>query len=160
MTIANLRSGDVFTAQFNPEEIERQVGVNYTRLTVLGLSHEVLQFQNRANEKLKFKLYFDKRATTEAAELVEKKAAERQLDALTVGSKKAQDIAGGGPPDALFEFGEHFLLRVRVLSLKYQYKRFSFDGTPIHFSVDVEIEEIRDKRLYAEDVLTHGLQRE
>jgi hypothetical protein len=153
--IGNLRSGDIFSAQFNPEQIERQIDVNYTRLGVLGMSHEVLQYQFRQNEKLKFTLYFDARSTEQG----DQATAEKYLDALTLSSREARDIAGGGPPDALFLWPGLLSMRTRVTQLKYTYKRFAPTGERVYFMVDVQLEEARDTRLYAEDVLKHGLQR-
>lgn len=153
--IGNLRSGDVFNAQFNPEQLERQVDVIYTRLGVLGNSFEVLQYQFRPNEKLKFTLYFDSRSTQQG----DQATAERYLDALTLPTREAKDIAGGGPPDALFLWPRLITMRTRVTQLKYTYKRFAPTGERIYFMLDVQLEEARDTRLYAEDVLRHGLQR-
>lgn len=154
--IGNLSSGDIFNAQFNPEQLERNVDVNYTRVAPLGNSHEILQYQFRQNEKLKFTLYFDSRSTEQG----DQRTAERLLDALTLPSRSGQDIARGGPPDALFLWPGLVTIRCRVTSLKYTYIRFSpFTGERIHFKVDVSLEEARDSKLYAEDVLENGLQR-
>lgn len=154
----NLRSGDVLTAQFNPEELKREFGVNYERLAILGMSHEQLQFKNRGNEKYTFTLFFDSRSTDN--DTIDPKDIENRIDAMTLGSEQARDIAGGGPPDVLFEWGDHLLLNTRIMGLKYSYKRFTRNGIPVHFSVEVSLEEARDQRLYAEDVLRYGLQRE
>lgn len=155
VNIINLRSGDVFSAQFNPQELERMVSVNYAQQGIMGMSHQQLQFQYRNNETLKFTFYFDSRST-DAGDLV---TAERMLDATTLGSRAAQTISGGGPPDVIFQWGDYFHLRCRVQKLKYNYKRFTLRGQPIYFSCEVDVTEIRDERLYAEDVMANGLVR-
>lgn len=154
--IGNLRSGDIFNAQFTPEQLERQVDVTYTRVAPLGNTHEVLQYQFRPNEKLKFTLYFDARSTEQG----DQRSAEKYLDALTLPSREGQDIDRGGPPDALFLWPDLVTICCRVTQLKYTYLRFSpFTGERIHFKVDVSLEEARDTKLYAEDVMENGLQR-
>ncbi len=156
LQIGNLRTGDIFNAQFVPEQLERQVDVNYTRVAPLGNTHEILQYQFRQNEKLQFTLLFDSRSTEQG----DQATAERQLDALTLPSRDGQDIEGGGPPDALFLWPGLVTIRCRVTKIKYTYIRCSpFTGERIHFKAEVAVEEARDSKLYAEDVLEYGLQR-
>jgi hypothetical protein len=156
MSIANLRTAEIITAQYNPTEFKRTVTVVYNRLGILGQSHQQLQYQLRENEKFNFTLTFDLRGNPDEDPLLTC----RKLDALTVGSSQNLDIAGGGPPDCLFEWPNFLLLVCRITKLEYNYKMFSPEGVPIHFTVGVDLEEARDFRLYAEDVVQFGLQRE
>ncbi len=156
MSLGNLRSNDVLEAQFNPDELERTVAVAYARQAPMGHSHEVLQYQFRKNETLDYTLTFD--SLCGQGSRIE---AERTLDAMTAGSNAAQDIASGGPPDVLMLWPGVLLMKVRILTLKYTYKRFAVaaDGRVTFFTVKVSVEEARTKRLYAEDILRRGLQR-
>lgn len=156
MTLGNLFSNDIMEAQFNPEQLERTVSVAYARLAVIGHSHEVLQYSFRKNESLSFELCFD--SLCGAGSKIE---AANQLDAMTAGSREAQDIASGGPPDVLFLWPGVLKMRVRIIDLKYKYKRFAWakGGQPTWWSVQVNVEEARTTRLYAEDIRRNGLMR-
>lgn len=154
--IGNMRTGDIVTAQFNPAELERKVGVAYTQLEVLGLSYQPLQYKFRPNETLKFTLHFDARSIDSG----DQKDVERYLDALTLPTIERKDIAGGGPPDVLFLWPGLLTMRCRVTEITYKYKQFAPTiGERIHFSTDISVVEARDTPLYAEDVLRVGLQR-
>jgi len=158
MSLGNLRDFEALTAQFNPEQLKRSVKVTYTRLGVMGHSHEQLQYQFRPNEQLSFTLHFD-RHSTDTGEATEKDVS-ALLDAMTLSSRAAQDIAGGGPPDVLLLWPGVLEVKSRITSLDYDYKRFSADGGEVTlFSVDVKLEEARTTRLYAEDVRQNGLRR-
>jgi Contractile injection system tube protein len=158
MSLANMVSQDVFTAQYNPADLKRIVGVAYARLGVLGYSSETLQYQFRNNEKLTFTLLFDtlsQTGGTSSAFLVQS-----ILDAMTVGSQAAQDTASGGPPDVLFLWPGVLQFIVRVTKIEYSYTRFAFaDGTPTYFGAKVEVEESRTNRLFAEQIRQSGLMR-
>lgn len=156
MSLGNLRDFEALTAQFNPEQLKRTVAVTYARLGIMGQSHEQLQYQFRPNEKLSFDLHFDAHSLgTGNAKASDVQAT---LDAMTLPTRAAQDIAGGGPPDVLMLWPGVIEIRCRITTLEYAYKRFaSTDGTATLFSVSVSVEERRDKRLYAEDVRQSGL---
>jgi hypothetical protein len=59
MSIANVSTGDSVEAQFNPNELEEALEVNWTRQTVPGLSHQPLQFVNTGNVKFTMELNFE-----------------------------------------------------------------------------------------------------
>jgi hypothetical protein len=156
MSLGNLVTNDVLTAQFNPDELERTVEVAYARLAPMGHSHEVLQYQFRKNEKLDYTLTFD-RLSREGGSREDVTAL---LDAMTVGSREAQDIPSGGAPDVLMLWPAVLVMKIRLTTLRYNYKRFaSSDGTPTYFTVKVTVEESRTTRLYAEDIRARGLRR-
>ena len=158
MSLGNLRSQEVLTAQFNPEKFARSVGVTYSRLGVLGFSSEVLQYQFRPNEKLTFELKFDR--LSQGAGTPTAFAVRAQLDAMTVGSRGAQDVASGGPPDVLILWPGVVQMIVRVTKLDHEDTRFSAtDNTPTFFSTKIEVEESRTNRLYAEDIRQYGIMR-
>ncbi len=155
MTLANLRSGDVLTAQYNPSDLKRVVKVAYARLGILGQSHQQLQYQWRDNESFDFELHFDKLSTDKG----DSTTAENLLDACTLPTRAAQTVGGGGPPDVLFMWPAVLTLRCRISELEYSYKRFALNGLQTYFTCKVKIEEARDTKLFAEDVLANGLMR-
>jgi hypothetical protein len=158
MSLTNMRSQDSITAQCNPEDLDRAVAVAYARVPPLGYSSEVLQFQFRPNEKLTFTMTWDRLATGGCPSFF---VVEGILDAMTVGSRSAQDIASGGPPDVLMIWPGVLQMIVRVTSIKWTIKRYanSSDGSPTFFAAKVDVEESRSNRLYAEDIRSNGLSR-
>lgn len=156
MSLGNMRSQDVLTAQYNPADLKRIVTVNYARLGVLGFSSEVLQYQFRPNEKLSFTLKFDR--LSQGGGTPSYATVAGTLDAMTVGSRAAQDIASGGPPDVLLLWPGVLQMVVRLTKIEYDHERYAVtDGTPTFFAAKVDVEESRTNRLFAEDIKQNGL---
>ena len=59
----------------------------------------------------------------------------------------------------LFIWPRFISLTCVITALSFKYSRFRLDGTPVQFTAKVAFEEIRDVRLYSEDVLRDGTQR-
>lgn len=153
VTLTNMVTLEELALPYRPEELSRTVDVGYSRLAPLGFSHEVMQFQFRKNEQLSFTFFVD----TESGVKVPDEAT-KILDAMTLSSQSAQNIASGAPPEVQLLWPGVLLMRTRIASLRYNYKRFSSaTGKPTWFSVAVTVEEAPQKRLWAEDVRSKGL---
>ena len=50
--LVNVSTAESIECLFNPTELTEKVEVNWSRLAVPGLSHQVLQFQNTGNRQL------------------------------------------------------------------------------------------------------------
>jgi len=157
MSIVNLSTTDSVEAQFNPADFEEALEVNWARQTVPGLSHQPLQFVNTGNVKFTLELNFE--AQDPAADLDQLLGARRFLQSLCYPRRGAADVAGGGPPRALFVWPTIVSLTCVITSLTFKYSRFNLAGTPVQFTAKLGLEEIRDVRLLSEDVLTSGSQR-
>ena len=157
MSIVNLSTTDSVEAQFNPADFEEALEVNWARQTVPGLSHQPLQFVNTGNVKFTLELNFE--AQDPAADLDQLLGARRFLQSLCYPRRGAADVAGGGPPRALFVWPTIVSLTCVITSLTFKYSRFNLAGTPVQFTAKVGLEEIRDVRLLSEDVLANGSQR-
>jgi hypothetical protein len=157
MSIANVSTGDSVEAQFNPNELEEALEVNWTRQTVPGLSHQPLQFVNTGNVKFTMELNFEVQDPSTDLETIH--LARRFLLSLCYPRRGAEDVVGGGPPRALFVWPGVISLTCVVTSLSFKYDRFNLEGTPVQFTAKVTLEEIRDVRLLSEEVLADGSQR-
>jgi hypothetical protein len=157
MSIANVATGDSVEAQFNPTEFEEALEVNWARQTVPGLSHQPLQFVNTGNAKFTLELNFE--ALDPTTDLEQIHFARRFLQSLCYPRRGAEDVAGGGPPRALFVWPNVVSLTCVVTGLSFKYSRFNLDGTPVQFTTKVTLEEVRDVRLLSEDVLADGTRR-
>src|SRR5512137_1642944 len=131
MSVANVESGDSVEAQFNPNELEEALEVNWTRQTVPGLSHQPLQFVNTGNVKFTMELHFE--AHDPAVDLETIHRTRRFLQSLCYPRRGAENVIGGGPPRALFVWPGVISLSCVITALSFKYARFNLDGTPIQF---------------------------
>lgn len=157
MSIANVATGESVDAQFNPTDFEEALEVNWARQTVPGLSHQPLQFVNTGNAKFTLELNFEVQDPTTDLERIH--LARRFLQSLCYPRRGAEDVVGGGPPRALFVWPGVISLTCVLTALSFKYGRFNLDGMPVQFTAKVTLEEIRDVRLFSEDVLADGTQR-
>lgn len=173
MTIFNLKTGFGISAQFNPEELNEKMAAVYNRLAVLGLSHQPMQYQYTENLKVAFDLGFDAMserdiitqgggamhsafAHTVTPVMQGIQGARRFMMSLLLPSRGAQDVSGGAPPRCQFIWPQLYSITCRVTSLTGTHKRFAMKGLPTSFVLKVELEEVRDVRLYSEDVFDMG----
>ncbi len=166
MTIMNISNGDALGfdaaggAQFNPTELEEDLTVNWNKLAVLGLSHMPLQYQQTDNHALSVDLAFRAWDDTGANRIVSIQAARRFLLSLCYSSRNSPaTVIGGAPPRCLFVWPTLIEFVCVVKKLHFHHTLFNTQGAPVHFSCKVDVEEIRDFRLYSEDVYTMGTQR-
>lgn len=157
MSIANVSSGDSIEAQFNPTEFEEALEVNWARQTIPGLSHQPLQYVNTGNKKFTLELNFE--ALDPTTDLAQIHRDRRFLESLCYARRGAGDVLSGGPPRALFVWPNVVSLTCVITSLSFKHSRFNLDGTPVQFTAKLGLEEIRDMRLFSEDVLANGTQR-
>jgi len=145
-------------AQFNPEQVRETFAANYARLSVLGLSHKPLQYQNTENEVLDLTLAF-RVYDREGNKLASNDAARRFLMSHFVSPRGATTIAGARPRRLLVVWPNFFSLCVTLTKMTIAHTFFGIDGTPYHFAADCSFEKDRQTRLTAEDVITLGTQR-
>ncbi len=157
MSIANIATGGSVEAQFNPTEFEEALEVHWARQTVPGLSHQPLQFVSTGNVKFSLELRFEAQEPTSGLEHI--LFARRFLQSLCYPRRGAEDVAGGGPPRALFVWPSVISLTCVVTGLSFNYGRFNRAGAPVQFTARVTLEEVRDVRLLSEEVLADGTQR-
>ena len=162
MEIANLRTGEVVSAQFNPEELKETLQVNYERLEILGMSHQPLQYKNTGNLQIAFDLGFDA-LSSRNVELSgtavgggDPHLMRRYLLSLCYPPRGPQDVLGGGPPTLLFMWPHIWTVHCKMTKLDITHKRFALSGIPTLFVATVTIEQISESRIFAEDVLSDG----
>ncbi len=159
MTITNLVTASTVEMQYNPTEIEETLAVVYAHQVIPGLSHEVLQYTNTKNLAISFDLAFDALANSKDYDVDDALNARRFLQSLCYPRRGATTIRGGAPARSLFVWPNLYTLSTVITSLKIKFTRFALNGTPTAFVASLQIEEIRDFRLTAEDVLADGTQR-
>lgn len=166
MTIMNIVTGAALDfdalhgAQFNPTELDEDLTVNWNKLAVLGLSHMPLQYQQTDNHALSVDLAFRAFDDTGKNRLADVQRARRFLLSLCYSSQGSPaTVIGGAPPRVLFVWPTLIELVCVVKKLHFHHTLFNTQGAPVHFSCKVDLEEIRDVRLYSEQVRDMGTQR-
>lgn len=174
MTIVNLaRPGspgsadNTLTAQFNPSELEETLSVNWNKQAVLGLSHMPLQYQQTDNHGFSFELVFHAADDTlvplrPSHSGAVHNAAGSSLDAIARArlfllaccypSRGGATVATGAPPRLLFLWPQLATLTCVLRKVAIKHTLFNKKGAPVVFAAKLTIEEIRDVRLYSEDV--------
>jgi hypothetical protein len=101
--LVNVTSGESMECLFNPTQLSEKLQVNWNRLAVPGLSHQVLQFQSTANRQLSgVEFYLDRYFAAEQPGDVNILEFRAFLRALTVPPEGTEDVAATAPPRVLF----------------------------------------------------------
>ena len=150
-------SKEYFKFQYNPDALEEDLDVAYQKTKILGMSHDVLQYQHTGSHKVTFDLAFDAFSFVE----YDVDAARKRLLSLCYPKRGAGNIAAGGPPRLLFVWPGFFSMTCVLEKLKFKHKRFAWVGDPntTWFVCSVTLQEIRDTRLFGDEVLSKGTRR-
>lgn len=149
-TLGNVETGETLSFQFNPDEVKEELSVDFTRLAPIGYSHKPLQFKGTDNRTMGFELVFD--AMSENGGVDRINSARRFLMSLCYPMKTAGDVASGGPPRALLIWPGLGKLTGRITKVGFTHKRFNQQLKPTLSIANIAIEEIRDTRIFSEDV--------
>lgn len=155
MSLVNMATGEELEAMFNPEEFEETLGPKWVKQSSPGASFERLHYSGSENNSYNLDLYFDAH-NEERGGMPRIVEARKFLQSACV-SRRATSITHAAPPTLLFVWPTFISLKCVVSGkMKFKYRRFNRAGTPTMFVVTVPLEEIRDVRLYSEDVLLSG----
>jgi hypothetical protein len=155
MHLVDLVTQEDLEAQFNPGELGEHVAVMYTRLGVLGMSHQPMQYQYTGNHEFEFEMFFrvyDDRGNR----MDDMDNARRFLLSLTVPPRGATSVLGGAPPRVLFIWPNIASLTSVITDLKINHTLFNIDGRQLHSSAKVKLEEIRDVRIFSDEIRRTG----
>ena len=158
MTIANLVNNESIRPQYNPETFSEEVGANWSKLTINGLSHQHKQFTHTEDLKLNITLPFDATSFGEEG-MVELLRIRRFLMSCCYPRAGAGAVRTAGAPRLLFVWPNLVSLTSVMVKCKFDYQRFNILGYPIGFVASCEIEEIRDVIVTMEEVYEYGSQR-
>ena len=150
--LANVLTGEALECLFNPTQISEKVQVNWTRLAVPGLSHQVLQYQSTSNRQLAgVEFYLDKLFA--AAQPGDPDILDFRdfLHALTVPPRATETVLATAPPRLLFLWPRVLTIETVVTDLEFQYRQFGTDGAALVYTATVTFEEIHDVRVTSED---------
>lgn len=177
MSFTNLDNARSFEAQFNPEELNEIISVDWSELNIQGLSHRPHQYSSTENHEFSFTLQFNaidngggKMVTGDASVLNTPTAsaggtqnrladilmARNYLLSLAYGPRGRQDVTGSSPSRFLFVWPGLVSLTCQLHRLKMKHQQFDLQGRPTRFEADITIKECRDVRLFSDDVFFDG----
>lgn len=151
--LVNVATGESMECLFNPAELTEKLQVNYNRLAVPGLSHQVLQFQSTSNRQLSgIEFFLDRFFTAETGADVDILEFRAFLRALTVPPAATENVATTAPPRALFIWPSVLTVECVLSSVEFQYKQLAVDGSVLVYTAGVTFEEILDARVTSEEL--------
>jgi hypothetical protein len=151
--LVNVTTAESMECLFNPKDLTEKIEVNWTRLTVPGLSHQVLQFQSTGNRQLAgVEFYLDRFFSAEAGADTDILEFRAFLRALTVPPEGTEGVAATAPPRALFIWPAVVTVECVVASVEFQYRQLAVDGTVLVYTASVTFEEILDTRVTSEEL--------
>ena len=151
--LVNVTSGESMECLFNPTQLTEKVQVNWSRLAVPGLSHQVLQFQSTANRSLAgVEFYLDRFFATEQPGEPDIMEFRSFIRALTVPPSGTEGVVDTAPPRTLFIWPEVITVETVVTDVEFQYRQVAIDGRVLVYAATVTFEEILDARVTSEDL--------
>ena len=151
--LVNVVTGESMECLFNPTQLSEKVQVNWNRLAVPGLSHQVLQFQSTGNRQLSgVEFYLDRFFAAEQPGDPDILEFRSFLRALTVPPAGTEDVAGTAPPRVLVIWPNVITVEAIVTDVELQYRQLALDGTVLVYAATVGFEEILDVRVTSEQL--------
>jgi len=151
--LVNVTSGESMEGLFNPTQLTEKVQVNWSRLAVPGLSHQVLQFQSTANRSLAgVEFYLDRFFATEQPGEPDIMEFRSFIRALTVPPSGTEGVVDTAPPRTLFIGPEVITVETVVTDVEFQYRQVAVDGRVLVYAATVTFEEILDVRVTSEEL--------
>ena len=149
----NVETGESIECLFNPTQLSEKVQVNWNRLAVPGLSHQVLQFQSTGNRQFSgVEFYLDRFFAAEQPGDIDILDFRAFLRALTVPPEGTEDVASTAPPRVLVIWPEVLTVEAVVTDVEFQYRQVAVDGTGLVYAATVTFEENLDARVTSEQL--------
>lgn len=145
--LVNVATAESMECLFNPTQLTEKLQVNWNRLVVPGLSHQVLQFQSTSNVQLTgVEFYLDRffaTANGNDSVLGEFRAF---LRALTVPVAGTETVAATAPPRVLVIWPDVITVECVVNSVEFQYMQFDVEGRILVYTATVGFEAVLNVR--------------
>jgi len=149
--LVNVITAESMDCLFNPTQLAEKVQVNWNRLQVPGLSHQVLQFQGTGNRQLSsVEFYLDKVFAAEQPGDTDVMEFRRFLRSLTVPPEGTEGVPATAPPRVLFIWPGVLSVETVLTDVEFQYRQFGADGAVLVYAATCSFEEILDARVTSE----------
>jgi hypothetical protein len=151
MTITNVETGELISAQFNPDELSEKLEASYNEPEIVGHSHQPLQFKSTKNLALSFTMVLD------GMSLVDNENGDRLDDHRNfIHSLFYPMRSGAGTPRVLLVYPKIYSIVCRAKSLDGNHKRMSKTGRSTLYEMKISWSEVLVRKLYSEDVRIVG----
>ncbi|WP_434345734.1 peptidoglycan-binding protein [Myxococcus virescens] len=151
--LVNVLTGEAMECLFNPTQLVEKLQVNWNRLAVPGLSHQVLQFQSTSNRQLAgVEFYLDTFFAMQQADTSNIMAFRAFLRALTVPPAGTAGVLATAPPRVLVLWPGVLTVECVVASVELNYRQLAVDGRILVYTATVTFEEILDTRVTSEQL--------
>ena len=151
--LVNVVTGESIECLFNPTQLTEKVQVNWNRLAVPGMSHQLLQYQSTGNRELSsVEFYLDRTFAAEQPGDVDIMDFRAFLRALTVPPEATEGVAATAPPRTLFIWPGVLTIEAVLTGVEFQYRQFGADGRALVWLASVNFEEILDVRVSSESL--------
>ena len=149
--LVNVTTAESVDCLFNPTQLAEKVQVNWNRLQVPGLSHQVLQFQGTGNRQFSaVEFYLDKVFAAEQPGDTDIMEFRRFLRSLTVPPEGTEGVPATAPPRVLFIWPGVLSVETVLTDVEFQYRQFGSDGAVLVYAATCTFEEILDARVTSE----------
>ena len=146
--LVNLTTFERIKAQFNPMTLQRAVAVNWSRVTIPGLSHQPLHYSHTSNEQLRSVQFL---MDSHAGQGYDVRNFEGFVMALTVPPEQVDGVTQAYPPRCLFVWPSVLSFEFVVTSVGSTYQLFYPAGGVRSMALNVGFERIADVRIYSGD---------
>ncbi|MFH0899380.1 MAG: peptidoglycan-binding protein [Pseudomonadota bacterium] len=151
--LVNVATGESVECLFNPTQLTEKLQVNWNRLAVPGLSHQVLQFQGTGNRQLTgVEFYLDRLFAAEQPGDPDIMGFRRFLRSLTVPPGDTEGVIVTAPARALFVWPGVLSVEAVLTEVEFQYRQFGVDGRVLVYAATCSFEEILDVRISSEEL--------
>ena len=151
--LVNVTTGGSMECLSNPAQLSEAIQVNYSRLAVPGLSHQVLQYQSTGNRRFSgLEFYMDRLFAAEQPGNPDILGFRSFLRALTVPPAGTQDVASTAPPRVLVIWPQVLTVETVLTDLELCYCKLSADGSVLVYTATCSFEEILDVRVVSESL--------
>lgn len=156
MRIINLDDPSIFIEpEYNPTELREKLAANWAKVTIPGMSHRRRQYIDTDNNSFSFTLHYDSTDRTPDEHnlfLVQRSF----LLAHCYARRGATTITDGAPPRVIFVWPGLARMVSIIEDLDFVYLKFNRLLEPTLWEVTIQLSEIRDRRLFFDDVLLNG----
>ncbi|MCP4678746.1 MAG: peptidoglycan-binding protein [Deltaproteobacteria bacterium] len=147
-SLVNITTGESIDCLFNPAQLVEKVQVNWTRLNVPGLSHQVLQYQSTTNRKLDgVEFYLDRFFASAQPGSPDILTFRSFLRGLTVPPSEAL-----APPRTLVIWPKVLTVETVLTKLEFEYRQFATDASVLVYVAKCAFESILDLRVTSEEL--------
>ena len=150
VSLTNLRSGETVEMPFMPEELVESIAVKWTRLAIMGMSHETLQYTGTGNYNLPGLEFYFRGTSVEEVDAIND--GRKFLLSLAYAPEGAEGLRDGAPARILFYWPRVVSMSCQLMNIQITHQKFNRVGQSTIFRARFDLEEARDIRIAMEDV--------